>query len=89
MKTMQDVLECAMYTTRNYKSDIFLKYSGHTNGIALYAQFNGWAIDVDSEYFCHQECLENLSDNDIDKLATEMIEWIETNRILKDENERD
>lgn len=28
MKTIKDVLECAMYTTRNYKSDIFLTILG-------------------------------------------------------------
>lgn len=84
MKTMQDVLECAIYTSKNYKSDIFLNYYGHVNGISLFAYFNGWAGDVNSEYFSIQDTLENLSDNDIDNLANRIIKWIETNRIEKD-----
>lgn len=85
MKTLQDVLECAIYTSQNYKSDIFFSYSAHTNSVDLYAYFNGWSRCVDSQYFCHQGYLDNLSDNDIDKLATKMIEWIENNRIEKDD----
>ncbi len=81
MKTMQDVLECAIYTSKNYKSDIFFNYAGHTNGVALYAHFNGWVSDADGQYFCYQEDLYNLSESDIDNLANRMIEWIENNRV--------
>jgi len=81
-KTFGDVLNVAIETSKKYKSDVSFEYSGGINCISLYMYQNGYDNGGDRLGYQNQLLwISSLDKRSEEEVATDMIKWIESNRI--------